>query len=147
MAATEDTEPALDLDALLAQLGEELGRVHAHLAKGSLRLGPVEIVLRGAVSTGTKGTRFQAGDLGEVRARYVAAEPASPPPVTPELRGMTRAAAARQARAAGAALETTGVPCVSAELVGRVCWQRPAPGEPQRTGRIEVGLYSAGSTS
>jgi hypothetical protein len=146
MATAGDMEPALDLDALLAQLAEELGRVHAHLSRGGLRLGPVEVVLRGAVATGTGGTTFRAGGPGEVQARFVSTEPVGLMPVTPELRGLTRTAAARQARAVGAGLEVTVVPCASAELAGRVCWQRPAPGEPQSSGRIEVGVYSAGLT-
>lgn len=144
MAAASDTEPALDLDVLLAQLGEELARVHAHLAGGGLRLGPVEVVLRGAVAAQAAGTTFRVGGPGEVRARFAPSEPGSLPPLTPELRGLTRAAAARLARAAGAGLEVTVVPCALAELAGRVCWQRPLPGEPRRSGRIEVGLYASG---
>ncbi|MFY0572626.1 hypothetical protein ACN28E_53590 [Archangium lansingense] len=139
-----DADATLNLDALLTQLAGELERVHAHLAGGPLRLGPVEVELRGAVATGSEGAAFRPGGSGEVRAYFVGVEPEGVAPVTPELRGLTRSAAARKARASGAGLEVTVVPCASAELAGRVCWQRPAPGEPQASGRIEVGMYSAG---
>ncbi|MFE8597732.1 hypothetical protein [Archangium violaceum] len=139
-----DTDEALSLDALLSQIAGELERVHAHLAGGPLRLGPVEVELRGGVSTGTAGATFRTEGAGEVRAYFVGAEPPGVAPVTPELRGLTRSAAARRARAAGAGLEVTVEPCASAELAGRVCWQRPAAGEPQVSGRIAIGVYLVG---
>lgn len=135
---------AMDLDALLAQLREALERVHAHLAGALLQLGPVEVALRGQVAGSERGTTFLPGGRGEVRAVFIPAEPPSVPPVTPDLTELTRAAAARRARAAGAGLEVTVVPCPSAELAGRVCWQRPEPGQPQTDGRIAVGVYSVG---
>ncbi|KFA91499.1 hypothetical protein [Archangium violaceum] len=139
-----NTEGALSLDALLAQIASELERVHAHLAGGPLRLGPVEVVLRGGVSTDATGASFRTGGEGEVRAYFVGVEPPGLAPVTPELLGLTRSAAARRARAAGAGLVVTVVPCVSAELAGRVCWQRPEAGAPQVSGRIAIGVYSVG---
>lgn len=139
-----EPDEALGVDALLAQIGVELERVRAHLAGGGLRLGPVEVELRGRVTAGDGGAVFRTGGAGEVQARFVEEEPGGVAPVTPELRGLTRAAAARRARAAGAGLAVTVVPCASAEQVGRVCWQRPAPGEKQVSGRIEVGVYGAG---
>ncbi|MBZ4421733.1 hypothetical protein [Myxococcus sp. RHSTA-1-4] len=133
---------AMDLDALLVDLREALARVHARLGNGPLRLGPVELVLRGQVSAGPEGFTFVPGGTNEVSAFFLKEEPKGVPPVTPMLLGLTRAAATRRARSSGAALEVTEVPCLSPEQAGRVCWQRPAPGEPLVDGRIAVGLNS-----
>ena len=132
---------AIDLDALLVDLRESLARVHARLGSGPLVLGPVELELRGRVTADGTGMQFMPGGPGEVRATFVQAGPESTPPSAPELLGLTRSAAVRRARSAGASLEVTDVPCLSPEQAGRVCWQRPLAGEPLREGRIDVGLY------
>ncbi|NOK38428.1 hypothetical protein D7W79_31155 [Corallococcus exercitus] len=132
---------AIDLEALLVELRESLARVHARLGAGPFVLGPVELELRGRVTADGTGMQFTPGGSGEVRALFVQAGPEAAPPPAPELLGLTRSAAVRRARSAGASLEVTDVPCLSPEQAGRVCWQRPAAGGPLREGRIAVGLY------
>jgi hypothetical protein len=133
----------LDLDALLVDLRESLARVQARLGAGPYVLGPVELELHGRVTADGTGMHFAPGGPGEVRALFVQAGPEAAPPVAPALLGLTRSAATRTARSAGASLEVTDVPCLSPEQAGRVCWQRPVAGEPLREGRVAVGLYVA----
>lgn len=135
----------LDLDALLADVREALARVHARLGNGPLRLGPVELKLRGQVAPAAGGLTFAADGRDEVHVVFVQEEPKGTPPTTPVLLGLTRSAATRRARSSGAALEVTDVPCAQPEQAGRVCWQRPAPGEPLPGARIVVGIYVTGS--
>ncbi|QAT86094.1 hypothetical protein EJ065_4544 [Corallococcus coralloides] len=132
---------AIDLEALLVDLRESLARVQARLGAGPFVLGPVELELHGGVTADGTGMRFTPGGPGEVRALFVQQGPEATPPAAPELLGLTRSAAVRKARLAGASLEVTDVPCLSQEQAGRVCWQRPAAGGPLTEGRIAVGLY------